>query len=45
MTNPSSNEWFGMEIVDRTLEEALHLGGMQVDGDYMLDAGDSEQVR
>lgn len=31
-----------MEVVDGALEEALHLGGVQVDGDYVLDASDPQ---
>lgn len=45
MTDPTGNEWLGVEVVDRALEETLHLGGVQVDRNYVFDAGDPKQIR
>lgn len=45
MTDPTSDKWLGVEVVDGALEEALHLRGVQVDRDYVFDAGDAKQVR
>ena len=36
-TNPSGYEGLGMEIVDRALEESLHLRSVKIDGNDMLD--------
>ena len=44
MTDPAGDEWLGVEVVDRTLEETLHLGGVEVDGDDVVDACDVEEV-
>lgn len=44
VTDPTSNEGFRMEIIDRAFEEALHLGGMEVDGDDVLDTSNAKQI-
>ena len=41
---PAGKERLGDKVVDRTLEEALHLRGMEVDGDHMVYAGDVEEI-
>jgi hypothetical protein len=39
-TDPPCNQRLGMEVIDRALEETLHLGGVEIDGDDVFDAGD-----
>ena len=43
-TNPLCDEWLCAEVVDGALEEALHLGGVQVDGYDVVHAGDFHEV-
>jgi hypothetical protein len=43
--DPTSKEWFGDEVVDRALKEALHLGSVQVEGNDVVNAGDVKEVR
>ena len=44
LANPPRNQGLGVEVIDRALEESLHLRGVEVDGDDMLDAGHTHQV-
>ena len=44
VADPASDEWLSVEVVDWTLEEALHLGGVKVDGDDVVYACDVEEV-
>jgi hypothetical protein len=41
---PPGEEWFGNEIIDGTLEKALHLRGVQVNGYDVVHAGNVEQI-
>ena len=41
---PAGEEGFGDEVIDRALEEALHLGGVEVDGHDMVHTGDVKKV-
>ena len=40
VSDPSSNQWFSMEVVNWASEEALHLRSMQIDGNNVVDASD-----
>jgi hypothetical protein len=43
--DPAGEEGLGDEVVDGALEEALHLGGVEVDGHDVVNAGNVEEVR
>jgi hypothetical protein len=42
--DPAGEEGLGDQVVDRALEEALHLAGVEVDGDDMVNASNVHQV-
>lgn len=44
MSDPTSDDRFGMEIVDRTFEESLHLRSVKVNGDDMLDTSNVHEI-
>ena len=41
----AEQDWRGIDIVDRDIEEALDLVGMQIDGQYAIDAGRCDHLR
>lgn len=42
--DPAGEKGFGYEVVDRALEEALHLGGVEIDGHDVVDTRDVKKV-
>ena len=44
MTDPTGDQGLGVQIINWTLEESLHLGGMKVHGYDMFDPGNVEKV-
>jgi hypothetical protein len=42
--DPFDNQWLSAKVVDGTLEEALHLRGMEVDRYYVVHASNSHEV-
>lgn len=44
VTDPAGDERLCVEVIDWAFEEALHLGGVEVDGDDVVYARDVEEV-
>ena len=44
MSDPSCDKWFGMEVVDGALEEALHLRSVQINRDDVLNTSNTEKI-
>ena len=43
VTDPAGDQWFRVKVINRALEESLHLRGVQVDSYYVFDPGHVEQ--